>query len=172
MKFKGIMFKMMWLLLIALGLCGCATQQISHGIPNLAQVEPGVWRGGQPDFEGWQYLKSLGIKRDLKLNIIHGASDALAISNGMQVIYLPINFEQMTIGKPDPNKLNAAIAAIEPDGTYIHCERGQDRTGLIVGAYRVKVEHWTKENAYQEMLTHGFHPILRGLCWSWQEDVP
>lgn len=54
--------------------------------------------------------------------------------------------------------------------TYVHCERGQDRTGLIVGVYRVKVEHWTKADAYQEMLKHGFHPILRGLCWSWQED--
>jgi tyrosine-protein phosphatase SIW14 len=172
MKLKRTMLNTVWLLLAALGLCGCATHQISHGIPNLAQVEAGVWRGGQPDFEGWQYLKSLGIKRDLKLNTIREASDALAISNGMEIIYLPINLEQMTIGKPDPDKLNAAIAAIKPDGTYIHCERGQDRTGLIVGAYRVKIEQWTKENAYQEMLTHGFHPILRGLCWSWEEDVP
>jgi hypothetical protein len=84
---------------------------------------------------------------------------------------LPINFEQMTIGKPDVNRLNAAIASIKL-GTYVHCEHGQDRTGLIIGAYRVKVEHWTKEQAYQEMLRFGFHPLLRGLCWSWEEDVP
>ncbi len=84
---------------------------------------------------------------------------------------MPINFEQMTIGKPDVNRLNAAIASIKL-GTYVHCEHGQDRTGLIIGAYRVKVEHWTKEQAYQEMLRFGFHPLLRGLCWSWEEDVP
>ena len=41
----------------------------------------------------------------------------------------------------------------------------------VVGAYRVKVEHWTKSAAYQEMKAHGFHPMLRGLYWSWQEDV-
>jgi tyrosine-protein phosphatase SIW14 len=172
MKLKRTMLNTARLLLIALGLCGCATHQTSHGIPNLAQVGPGVWRGGQPNSEGWQYLKSLGVKRDLKLNPIREASDVLAISNGMEIIYLPLNLEQMTIGKPDPRQLNAAIAAIKPDGTYVHCEHGEDRTGLIVGAYRVKVEHWTKADAYREMLAHGFHPILRGLCWSWEEDVP
>jgi protein tyrosine/serine phosphatase len=171
-RLKRILLNTAWLFLLVLGLCSCVTQQIYHGIPNLAQVEPGVWRGGQPDSEGWRYLKSLGIKRDIKLNTIHEASDAVAISSGMEVIYLPINLEQMTIAKPDPSQLNTAIAAIKPDGTYVHCERGQDRTGLIVGVYRVKVEHWTKADAYQEMLKHGFHPILRGLCWSWQEDVP
>ncbi|HEY5041148.1 MAG TPA: hypothetical protein VIK53_04025 [Verrucomicrobiae bacterium] len=170
MKFQETQVNPMWLVLL-FGLCGCATHQISHGVPNLALVEPGVWRGGQPNSKGWEYLKSLGIKQDVKINTSHESSDALAVSNGMQIIYLPINFEQMTIGKPDVNKLNAAIASIKP-GTYVHCEHGQDRTGLIVGAYRVKVEHWTKEQAYQEMLRHGFHPILRGLCWSWEEDVP
>ena len=171
MKMKRARLNTAWILLAALGLCGCATHQISHGIPNLAEVEAGVWRGGQPNAEGWQYLKSLGIKRDLKLNPSPEASDLLAISNGMQVIYFPVSLEQMTIGKPDSGKLNAAVASIKPDGIYVHCEHGQDRTGLVVGAYRVQVEHWTKADAYQEMLTHGFHPILRGLCWSWQEDV-
>ena len=168
---KFYVFNLTWLLIV-LELSGCATRQTTHGVPNLAQVEPGVWRGGQPNSEGWQYLKSLGIKKDLKLNPSHEASDELAVSNGIQIIYLPISLEQMTIGKPNPSKLNAAVAAITPDGVFVHCEHGQDRTGLIVGAYRVKVEHWTKENAYQEMLKHGFHPILRGLYWSWQEDVP
>jgi protein tyrosine/serine phosphatase len=170
MKFQETLFIPMWIVLL-FGLCGCATQQISHGIPNLAQVEPGVWRGGQPNSEGWQYLKSLGIKQDVKLNTSQEGSDALALSNGMQIIYLPISFAQMTIGQPDVNTLNAAIASIKP-GTYVHCEHGQDRTGLIMGVYRVRVEHWTKQQAYQEMLRHGFHPLLRGLCWSWEEDVP
>ena len=129
MKFQGTLFNSVWLFLL-FGLCGCATHQISHGVPNLAQVEPGVWRGGQPNSEGWEYLKSLGVKRDIKLNTNYEASDALAISNEMQIIYLPINWEQMTIGKPDKNKLNVAIGAIGP-GTFVHCEHGQDRTGLL-----------------------------------------
>jgi len=57
-------------------------------------------------------------------------------------------------------------------GTFVHCEHGEDRTGLAVGAYRIKVEHWTKPAAYQEMEAPGFHPLLRGLYRASQEDIP
>lgn len=41
----------------------CASDRMIHGIPNLAQVESGVWRGGQPTDEGWTYLKSVGVTK-------------------------------------------------------------------------------------------------------------
>ena len=156
----------------ALALGGDTAPAAAHGIPHFAQVEPGVWRGGQPNAAGWEYLKSLGVKREMKLNARKEAADELAATNGIQIIYLPITLKQQTIGKPKAADLNAAVAAIKPDGTFVHCQHGQDRTGLVIGAYRVKVRHWTKTAAYKEMQAHGFHPLLRGLYWSWQEDVP
>ena len=63
------------------------------------------------------------------------------------------------------------IPAVLSEGTYVHCEHGQDRTGLIIGAYRVRVQRWSKSQAYQEMKAHGFHPLLHGLYSSWLEDV-
>jgi tyrosine-protein phosphatase SIW14 len=153
-------------------LASCATsQKPAHGVPNLAQVKPGIWRGGQPTAEGWQYLKSLGVHTSIKLNPVSEASDDLAASNGFTVVYLPITLAQQTIGKPNSNNLYAAVSAMT-NGTFVHCLRGQDRAGLAVGAYRVRVDHWTKDAAYQEMADHGFHPLLRGLYWSWEEDVP
>ena len=155
----------------ALALCSCSLPQASHGIPNFAQVAPGIWRGGQPNAEGWEYLKSLGVRKTVKLNTVSEGSDALATSNGIQVVYLPMGFTHRTFGKPASSHLSAAVAAIEPEGTFIHCRRGQDRTGLVVAAYRVKVQRWEKAKAYREMMAYGFHPLLRGLCWSWEEDV-
>ena len=61
-----------------LGLGSCASVQMAHGIPNFAQVGPGVWRGGQPNAAGWAYLKSLGVRRDVKLNPGGADADALA----------------------------------------------------------------------------------------------
>jgi protein tyrosine/serine phosphatase len=141
-------------------------------IPNFSQVKTGVWRGGQPTANGWELLKSLGVKWVVKLNTEDEASDEAAKATGMQVLYLPMTTIQQTIGKPLSTTLNAAVSALEREGTFVHCQHGQDRTGLVVGAYRVKVEHWTKAAAYKEMKAHGFHPMLRGLYWSWQEDVP
>jgi len=162
---KHIAFIMLFIL------CSCASDTYQHGVPNLAQVEPGLWRGGQPTSEGWRYLSSLGVRRTIKLNTEHEASDAPAHSNGIEVLRFPITATEQTIGKPGLSKLNAAVQAISTNGTYVHCQHGQDRTGLVIGAYRVRIEHWPKGQAYREMLTNRFHPLLRGLCWSWEEDV-
>lgn len=154
------------LLLIPLLLCSCASPVREHGIPNAAWVEQGVMRGGQPNAEGWAFLRSLGLTNVIKLNT--GQPDA--VHTGMTVLWAPMTWVDQTIGKPKSEDLRRAVEAIQP-GTFIHCAHGQDRTGLVVGAYRVNVEHWDKDQAWAEMAQHGFHPLLRGLMWSWEEDV-
>ena len=154
-----------------LAICGCATAPITHGIPNLALVEPGVWRGGQPNAEGWAWLKSQGVIFDLKLNSESEASDALAQTNGLHICRFPITLEQQTIGKPRYGQIIGAVSCMSAGYVFVHCEHGQDRTGLIVAAYRVKYNGWSKQKAESEMMAHGFHPWLRGLYWAWHEDV-
>jgi hypothetical protein len=46
---------------------------------------------------------------------------------------------------------------------YIHCELGRDRSGLIIGLYRVRYEGWSPCAAYAEMQQFGFNERLRGL---------
>ena len=38
---------------------------------------------------------------------------------------------------------------------YIHCRHGRERTGLIVAAYRIRVEGWPVQAAYDEMVNMG-----------------
>lgn len=155
------------LFLLPLLLCSCASPVLDHGIPNAAWVEPGVMRGGQPNAQGWAYLRSQGITNVIKLNT--GKPDT--VPAGMTVLWLPMNWVDQTIGKPNPTYVWWAAENIKT-GTYVHCSRGQYRTGLVIGYYRVMVEHWSKQQAWAEMRQHGFHPLLRGLMWSWEEDVP
>lgn len=147
---------------------GCHTSMY-HGIPNFCEVSPGIYRGGQPTTEGWKYLASIGIRQDIKLNTESEGSDEEAMSLGIQIRRFPITLCQQTIGKPKFDDLWLSVQSIGP-GTFVHCSHGQDRTGLIIGAYRV-FNGWDKNRAFSEMMDHGFHPLLRGLCWSWEEDV-
>jgi protein tyrosine/serine phosphatase len=39
----------------------------------------------------------------------------------------------------------------------VHCRFGEDRTGVMVAAYRIAQQHWTAEQAVQEMYSFGFH---------------
>lgn len=151
-----------------LALCGCATQP-PHGVPNLAQVAPGIYRGGQPTAEGWRYLQSLGVNNVVKLNTVAEGSDAPAQRLGMRVVACPINLLEQTLGEPNSNQLWLAVGNVRL-GTYIHCAHGQDRTGLVVAMYRVRCG-WSKPAAEAEMLAHGFHPWLRGLYWAWEDFI-
>jgi hypothetical protein len=44
-----------------------------------------------------------------------------------------------------------------PKRLYVHCTVGEDRTGMLVGLYRMVFNNWSLEKAYQnELCKHGF----------------
>ena len=143
-----------------------------HGVPNLAPVSPGIWRGGQPDAAGWSYLRSLGVTNVVKLNAAAEGSDADAVKLGMRVVAIPLPLDtvEALLKEPKLADIRAATDAIKP-GTFVHCSHGQDRTGLVVGAYRVWRCGWEKSAAYEEMLKLGFHPSMVGLERFWSKRV-
>src|SRR5258707_1176281 len=106
------------------------------GIVNLSEVTRGIWRGGQPTDEGWNWLKESGITRIVKLNLEAEGSDTAATALGFQLIYTPIDLDDQLLFRPKLETVKSATDAIQL-GTFIHCEHGQDRTGLIVGCWRI-----------------------------------
>jgi tyrosine-protein phosphatase SIW14 len=42
---------------------------------------------------------------------------------------------------------------------FVHCLRGQDRTGVVVAAYRMEVDGWALPEAEKEMQAYGFNNI-------------
>jgi tyrosine-protein phosphatase SIW14 len=167
-----------------LGLFGCSPTIYVHGVPNLAKVEDGVWRSGQPlERDQWNYLYStLGIRHIVKLNFESEGSDQGAVAAGMVVHTLSIqpagdedliNAVTNAFTGPDQTMLDEAERVLEQQtNVLVHCTRGRDRTGLVIGIFRVKAEGWSKEAAYSEMLEHGFTPQLHGLHEYWENFQP
>lgn len=157
----------------------CSSTVYTHGVPNLVQVAPGVWRSGQPTSAGaWAYLQSIGIKRVVKLNFDDEGSDVGATKIGMEVIPLPIepNGDVLTVfQKPDGKRLSSAVAVLgegnAESAVLVHCTHGQDRTGLVVAIYRIQHDGWRKSAARREMIARGFHSELPGLEEYWEDDV-
>ena len=135
-----------------------------NNIPNFATVDTNIYRGGQPDAQGWEYLEELGVTRVAKLNMDSEAKD----ETNLEILKAGIPLDEQLIFMPDKQVVQTAVDFIIP-GTFIHCEHGQDRTGLIIGCYRVWTQGWDKEKAWQEMLDRGFHEALLGLTlfWKW-----
>lgn len=147
---------------------GASVKASTNDIPNLRLVEsPAIYRGGQPDLEGWKWLKSAGVSNVVKLNEQDEAPDKQAVALGMNLNYFPMDTMQELITGPDPVAMSNAVARIGP-GTYVHCDLGQDRTGEAVGFYRLK-EGTNAAAAWAEMLKNGYHPALMGLTRFWEE---
>ena len=143
---------------------------ITHGIENLFAVEQDIFRGGDPTPEGWAWLKGEGVKVVIKLNTQCEGTDSVAVASGLIVHRFPINWFYQTIWHPRQRLLHAAVALMQPH-SFVHCEHGEDRTGLVVGCYRLSCG-WTKEDAWAEMIGHRFHIGLQGLVRAWERQVP
>lgn len=144
----------------------------SYGILNLQAVHyQKVYRGGQPSRDGWKYLKSVGVKTVIKLNFPDEGLDDHPDFTVIDCAMPPKDIWQ-AVGKPDPVMVSSALHALTDQNNwpvFIHCLHGQDRTGLMVGMFRVKFDGWTKDEAYAEMMQFGFHPELVGLTEIWEQ---
>jgi tyrosine-protein phosphatase SIW14 len=155
-------------ILAALGL---TQRTITDGILNFHEVVKGkVYRGGQPSRDGWKMLKSLGIVTVIKLNYPdEGLDDAPGF--GVLDCHMPPRDFWQSIGKPDFGQvINAAsYIASSASPVYVHCLHGQDRTGLVIGVWRVLFQGWTVNEAYAEMIKYGFHPDLHDVHEAWED---
>jgi len=46
----------------------------------------------------------------------------------------------------------------------VHCRLGDDRTGMMVAAYRMAEEGWTAQEAMKEMQAFGFSTLHHAIC--------
>lgn len=63
---------------------------------------------------------------------------------------------------PTPLQLKLIVRVIHHDilhgqNVLVHCATGKDRTGMVIGAYRILVDRWDADRAIFEMKSHGMH---------------
>ncbi len=118
---------------------------------NFANVDWSVWRGAQPDDNGYATLRQLDIYSICSLN--HGTTD--------QNWKGPLFSIDMNTFNPLREQVENAIAFIvRQPRAYVHCTHGRDRTGLVIGAYRLKVSRWPLENVLEERALFGTNAII------------
>lgn len=128
---------------------------------NFHQVSPDVYRGAAPGPDGVKALASLGIKTILNLQTSDDAVDeeaGLAAAAGIR--YISKKLPPLTF-KPTESRMESILQILKDPASYplyVHCRHGEDRTGTVIGLYRVFVQGWSAQSAYLEMLAYNFHP--------------
>jgi protein tyrosine/serine phosphatase len=139
---------------------GTAKRIYIAGVPNAAQVDEHLYRGAQPRRPGVQALKELGVTTIVDLRDEEKSKIArerkTAEGLGMRFVNIPVN------GWAAPSDQQVAmfleIFRDQPEQkVFVHCEFGEDRTGVFVATYRMAYDKYSVEEALREMNEFGFN---------------
>lgn len=139
-------------------LVGCATASIpielscksplDSKVANSCVVsEQVLWRGARPGPEAAAALVELGVKTVVSLELLQDDRNAfetavISSRDAREIQYFQVrDWEPLVVvapGKVDDHVAHfLAIARTQPKPIFIHCRSGQNRTGIMVAAYKV-----------------------------------
>ena len=132
---------------------------------NLFAVSPMLYRSHQLQAADVAVLQRLGVRTVVNLRYFDRDDDAQVLGqSGVKLVSVPI-----VTWRIRPGDVAAALWAIEQHQAegpvLVHCYHGADRTGLVVGMYRIIYQGWSIEAAKQEMEQgpYGFHRMWRNV---------
>jgi len=153
------------LLIPTLLLAERAADLSSGNIPRFSLLADGLYRGGQPSEQGFRFLKEKGIKTVINLRVEDNSESTIVQALGMNYVQIPVDEIRLTTRVPE-----AAIAKyfeiVNNSANYpifFHCRRGADRTGTVAALYRMSVQGWSAQKAYEEARRVGMRWFYAGL---------
>lgn len=169
----------------ALPVAGCPAQT-QFNLDHFSAVDglPGLFRGGKPAQTGIECLKSAGVNAIVDLRsegeTSRSSEESWAREAGIRYFAFPMTTDESvpsaacrsrgeTAVQCNQSALLAAVQLLKQlladgvsEGVFVHCARGEDRTGLVLGTYRLQEQGpsqgWTKARARQEMREYGYSP--------------
>ncbi|MGA9508808.1 MAG: dual specificity protein phosphatase family protein [Candidatus Sulfotelmatobacter sp.] len=132
------------------------------GVPNFGEVTPTLYRGGLLKTAGLKVLAKMGINVVVDTHANDVSEEKTVKSLGMEYVAIPWHC-------PWPRdevfaKFLKVLQESKGKKVFVHCRLGDDRTGMMVAAYRMADEGWTADEAMNEMRTFGFTRVHHFIC--------
>jgi tyrosine-protein phosphatase SIW14 len=144
-----------------------------NGVPNFGEVTPTLYRGGLLNPTGFKTLAEMGVKVVVDTHDDSKTEKKDVEALGMKYVAIPWHC-------PWPRdevfaRFLKVLQANRGRKVFVHCRLGDDRTGMMVAAYRMAQEGWTADQAMNEMKAFGFtrehHLLCPGLA-SYEKHFP
>jgi protein tyrosine phosphatase (PTP) superfamily phosphohydrolase (DUF442 family) len=165
----------------ALAMLVCAFPRLSwadtdkqQDLPNFGRVSDSLFRGAQPTTAGINALHGMGMSvvvnfRNEKDEIT--SEQRQVESAGMKYVSIPWS------GSDTPSNRQVAqfldLVRGNPDAKiFVHCKAGADRTGVMVAAYRIAVEHAPVDEAVAEMHQYHYHAFFLPQLGRYVKSLP
>lgn len=177
-------YRLMFVILA--GLLGCQPKSLQHDLPasdaalssssvtsdgtkiklpNFGQVDEGVFRSARPTRKGIEDFAKMGGKTVLSLETYESYKDVIDQEKSWveQVGMKFLSFPMISTEQPTLTEIRKALDMIRDSSNQpilVHCHYGRDRTGIVIAAYRIKVQGWSFNQAVGEMAQYGHTGFL------------
>jgi len=125
------------------------------GVRNFGRVTDLFFRGGKVTRAGLERLYDLGVRTVIDLTGKR-EEEAAARELGMKFHSFPMKGSE----RPDDASVERILQILREakEPVYAHCAAGKHRVGTIAALYRIRVQGWSPEKAWQEQEAYGFGP--------------
>ena len=136
-------------------------------------ISAGLYRGGQPGREGFEFLKTNGIKTVINLRA-ENDEEVIVKKLGMNYVHIPISITMWS--KIPDGAIDQYFKVLNDPANYpifFHCRRGADRTGALAGFYRIAYQGWEPGKAYGEARSIGLRwwfPAIKQQIYTFKRD--
>jgi hypothetical protein len=153
--------------------CVSSNSRVARAPKNFGAVlgkdgaKTGVYRGADlMDCDEVAFLETLGIKHILQLNAPNSSDAAKPRMEGRFEV-LPFDFSAFTIGRPNTcTHVRLALAYLANPANlpiYVHCSKGRDRTGYVIGMFERAQLVRPADSVLKELHAFGHHGLWSAL---------
>jgi tyrosine-protein phosphatase SIW14 len=145
-------------------------------VENFGQVTDFYYRGSQPKGEEYNQLASIGVKTiiDLRDDPKDYARE-LTEHAGMKYVNFPLSDKDY----PPPDAASKFLSLVndkENWPVYVHCAGGRHRTGAMTAVFRMTVQGWDANRAYEEMKDYDYykrfgHKAMKQYVFDYFRDI-
>jgi protein tyrosine/serine phosphatase len=142
---------------------------------NFGQVSSAYYRGGELKGHAALDLAKLGVKTvvDLRSDGDYDADEA-QLAAGAHLNYVRIPMTTRTA--PSTEQIEKFLKVVTDPANqpvYVHCVEGRHRTGVMTAVYRMTIDGWTADRAFDEMKHYKFgmdflHPEFKKFVYAYR----
>jgi protein tyrosine/serine phosphatase len=126
-------------------------------IGNFGQVTDFYYRGEQPKGDDYNHLAAIGVKTIIDLrDDPKDYAKMLTEQAGMKYVNFPMSDKDY----PASDTASKFLALVNDENNrpvYVHCAGGRHRTGAMTAVFRMTVQGWDADRAYEEMKDYDFY---------------